>query len=121
MNSDKKYGFSAEKRIKKAKEFQYIQKFGTKLFSKQFLLIYTENNLEHSRLGLVVSKKVSKRAVKRNFIKRRLKEIFRLSQNEFIKPIDLVIIARKESLNLSYDEFERQILGTLKFKKLILK
>lgn len=114
-----KYKLEAHKRIKKSKDFQSIQKSGDKIFSKNFILIYKKNNLDISRIGVVVSKKVSKRANKRNFVKRRLKEIFRLNQHNFIENIDLVIIAKRECLVLDYQEFERQILGSLKYNKLI--
>lgn len=114
-----KYKLEAHKKIKKSKDFQNIQRSGEKIFSKNFLLIFKENNLENSRIGVVVSKKVSKRANKRNQVKRRLREIFRLAQHDFTKNIDLVIIAKKEALEIDYQEYERQILGSLKYNKLI--
>lgn len=40
------------------------------------------NNLPNSRLGLVVSKKVERSAVKRNRIKRLFRETFRTSQTD---------------------------------------
>lgn len=114
-----KYKLEAHKRIKKSKDFQSIQRSGEKIFSKNFLLIYKENDFDNSRIGVVVSKKVSKKANKRNSVKRKLKEIFRLAQHDFTKNIDLVIIAKKEALEIDYQEYERQILGSLKHNKLM--
>lgn len=51
------------------------------------------NTLGHARVGLVVSKKVSKKAVIRNRIKRQVRESFRLQQNNF-GSIDFVVVAK---------------------------
>lgn len=54
------------------------------------------NTLEYARLGLIVSKRVERHAVKRNRIKRILREIFRVSrQDERIKTMDWVIRLRR--------------------------
>lgn len=45
---------------------------------------FKPNGLEHSRLGLIVSKKISKRANKRNYMKRVLRELFRQTQNKWV-------------------------------------
>lgn len=52
-----------------------------------------ENGLGFNRLGLSVSRRVG-HAVKRNRIKRRLREAFRLSQHEPPLGYDLVIVVR---------------------------
>ena len=46
-------------------------------------MLQSENNaLGHARLGLVVGKKAAKRANKRNYMKRVIREWFRLHQHE---------------------------------------
>ena len=52
--------------------------------SRSFLaVLQSENNaLGHARLGLVVGKKAAKRANKRNYMKRVIREWFRLHQQE---------------------------------------
>lgn len=61
------------------------------------------------RLGLIVSKKTAKSAVQRNYMRRVLREIFRLSQSQ-LPIIDLVIQVqkpfKKSEFTLIKQEFE---------------
>ncbi|MCC6493999.1 MAG: ribonuclease P protein component [Pirellulales bacterium] len=62
--------------------------------SDELLVLYgCRNDQQHSRLGLVVSRKVGN-AVKRARWKRRLREAFRLSQQELPQGIDFVALPR---------------------------
>jgi ribonuclease P protein component len=50
------------------------------------------NSLGYARLGLIISKKIERRAVKRNWTKRILRETFRKNRfNDQIKRMDWVI------------------------------
>jgi ribonuclease P protein component len=90
-------GFSLAKsqRLAKPTEYQqvYSSKFwgGTPLFSFNALPTQTV-----PRLGVTVSKKVSKSAVIRNRIRRQIKEFYRLHQQEFLLS-DVVITAKPAS------------------------
>jgi ribonuclease P protein component len=58
------------------------------------LTIYAKpNDLGHSRLGLSISRKVGT-AVRRNRIKRLLRESFRLMQHDLPSGYDLVVVVR---------------------------
>jgi len=83
-------------RLKKKKDFAKVYKKG-KGFKQDFLFLKAvENGLENTRIGIVVSAKVAKKAVDRNLIKRRLREIMR-KRIEGIKPgLDIVIITLKD-------------------------
>lgn len=65
-------------RLKKKKDFEQIFKQGRGFKVDSLYLKIKENNLDSSRFGFIVSKKVSKKAVLRNKIKRKLREIIRL-------------------------------------------
>jgi len=79
-----------------------ILKNGKSLKSKNFIFLYLPSDEKHLRFGFIVSKKISKRAVDRNRVKRIIKEAFRLLLKEredlFYKPIDIVVIANKTLL-----------------------
>jgi ribonuclease P protein component len=63
--------------------------------SNAFFQVYARpNDLGHSRIGLVVGKKVAKRAVRRNYIKRSVREWFRLNRHQ-LGSIDYVVRARQ--------------------------
>ncbi|MEY4744787.1 MAG: hypothetical protein RL272_732 [Candidatus Parcubacteria bacterium] len=67
------------------------------------------NRLETPRVGFVVSTKVSKRAVERNQVKRRMREIVRKRLPGIIGGIDIVFMARPESVKMSFVEIERSM------------
>ncbi len=66
---------------------------GCKKKSPHFVLLFNHNNNCISRLGLTVSRK-NGNAVKRNYIKRFLREFYRLNQHHF-KNFDFVLIVRR--------------------------
>jgi ribonuclease P protein component len=63
-----------------------------KVSSGAFLLLAAPGATRSSRLGVVVAKKAIRRAVRRNRIKRLVREQFR--HHPFDKAIDLVVLAR---------------------------
>ena len=65
------------------------------------------NTLGKPRLGLSVSKKVGT-AVKRNGVRRRLKEIFRSSADNLPGNLDLVISARPAAAEASFEELNKE-------------
>jgi len=66
---------SKNNRIQKKKDIERIFKEG-KSFREDLLVLKTvKNNLDASRFGFIVSRKISKKANIRNKIKRRLREI----------------------------------------------
>lgn len=67
------------------------------------------------RAGLVVSKKVGK-AVVRNRIRRRMREILR---HMLLPPCDLMVVAQPEAATASYAELYRDLAFTLKKSGLI--
>ncbi len=82
-------------RLKKKKEFERVFKEG-KAKKKDFLFIkFIKNNLDDTRFGFVVSKKISKKAVVRNKVKRRLREAAREMLSEIKPGYDIVIVAQK--------------------------
>ncbi|GIW21575.1 MAG: ribonuclease P protein component [Candidatus Sericytochromatia bacterium] len=96
-------------RVKKKKDFEKIYKFGKCVASKYLIMYYVENNLSFQRSAFSISKKVSKKAVCRNKVKRRLSSIFYKKISFIRDSFDFLFIAKKDILNLSYKELENNI------------
>ncbi|OHX14952.1 ribonuclease P protein component [Chromobacterium sphagni] len=72
--------------------------------SNVFFQVYVRpNGLDHPRVGLVVGKKVAKRAVRRNYIKRCVREWFRLNQQQ-LGGVDYVVRAKLAFTRAQRDE-----------------
>lgn len=61
-----------------------------------------------SRLGITVSRKVGN-AVCRNRLKRWIRELFRVSQQQFCKAADISIVAKRQAGRLSHLQLNREI------------
>ena len=70
------------------------------------------NDLDHSRLGVTVSKRVGN-AVTRNRWKRRLREIFRRQKECFGDHFDIVIIVKPKGAQPSFDALQNDVLKTV--------
>ena len=94
--------------------------FKGKVFKKSLLKVSFKNNLfSHPRLGIVVSKKVSKSAVVRNKIRRVLKESFRTSLLKS-ESLDVVLIVTRPFVKEN-ESFYKQLRNTfLNIEKEIL-
>ena len=105
--------FTKRERVSKRAEFIKIYNKGVKKESRHFKTILLVNNLQWSRLGLTVSKKVGK-AVQRNAVKRRLREYFRLHKAFLAEPCDIVIICKPGAQVLTYAEMCEELNSILK-------
>lgn len=108
---------SKELRLKKSSSFKatYLNR---KVVSDEFFILYggRQKNIETipTKIGFVVSKKIHKRAVKRNKIKRRLRESVRilLKDNEFKnwdKFQSLIFSAKQEALNADFSAVKNSV------------
>ena len=69
-----------------------------------FLVLYTRpNRTSTNRVGLTVSKKLGK-AVVRNRVRRRLREIYRLHEGQFAPGWDIVVVARSRCVGADYEK-----------------
>ena len=100
--------------IKKNEEIQKIIKTSKKIVNKYFVIYYKNNELDHNRYCVSVSKKIGK-AHTRNLYKRRLKDI--LIKNNINNSTDYVIILRTAILGDSYDQIKNEILNVMKGDK----
>jgi ribonuclease P protein component len=85
--------FPKSHRLLKPTDFNNLRKDFKKKFSGPFLLIFKRNDLDHSRLGIAVTKK-SANAVYRNRVKRIVRNTFR-NNNIKRENFDLLVIFNK--------------------------
>ena len=111
-------------RIKKKKDFEIIFKKGKSFKNKLFILRFLKNNFNQSRFGFVVSQKVSKKAVIRNKIRRRLSEIIKDNLKNIQKPennLDLVFISLPETAGKEFLAIKESVEELLIKAKIITK
>lgn len=89
-------GLPREARLRRAGDFAALRHVSGRFGGRCFHLRYRGNELGHARLGLAISKRVSKRAVERNRIKRLLRESFRRVRHQ-LPAVDVMVMAREQA------------------------
>ena len=84
------FGFGSSLRLHKTDEYSSVFAFRRVLRGRWFNLHYCPNTLGHARIGLVVAKKLARRAVQRNLVKRIGRDLFRHTQAD-LPAHDLVL------------------------------
>lgn len=108
-------------RLKKKKDFQEVLKSGLTVRNKYFFLKVIERKENpFTRIGFVVSKKVSKKAVRRNRIKRLFRESLRLRMNKIRPGYDLVFIVLNSADGGTFLEIRKEIDMVLERNRLII-
>lgn len=102
--------------LKSSKEFNLANKYGIKKYGKYCLIIQTKNFNEITTdnpnicfFGMKVSKKLSKKAVIRNKIKRRIRHIMRdiaKNPNIDLSCQALIIIPKKDFYNIEFQKIK---------------
>lgn len=98
------FNFTKSERILKSSEFHLLSKSGKRAKNKHFTVVYSQGLFGTTRLGLTVSKKAGN-SVRRNKIKRRIREYFRISKSSFKNKWDMNIIAKPEAGCLTAEFF----------------
>jgi ribonuclease P protein component len=93
-------------------EFERVYRNGSVYRGKLFSVHVLPNTIGKLRLGLSVSKKVGS-AVKRNKVRRRLKEVFRSSMERLSGDLDFVISARPAAAEATFEELNEEFLRSL--------
>jgi ribonuclease P protein component len=99
--------FTKAARLHHRQEFLRAQAQGKRLHTRHFGVTLAPMAEGHSRLGLVVTRRLGK-AVQRNRVKRLLREFFRRHQNG-LPAFDLVIMAKKGAQTLVYRQVEEEL------------
>ncbi|MBD3330654.1 ribonuclease P protein component [Candidatus Peregrinibacteria bacterium] len=102
-------------RIKREK-IPYILKKGESYKTKLFIVRKMNNEEDFCRFSVIISRKISNKAVTRNKIKRRIYEAVRLKLKKFTpsKGSDIVLIPKKAILDADYSAIAEDINNIIK-------
>jgi ribonuclease P protein component len=106
-------------RLRKSSEFQRVRQQGRSITSRLLILAWTSNDVAQLRIGFVISKRISKRAVDRNRLKRLLSETIRPLLPELTPGWDIVLSARKDILTADLHTLEQDIPVLLRRARLL--
>ncbi len=94
--------------LTKNNEFQRVYSKG-RYAASAFLVIYVlPNRFNETRIGITTSKKVGN-AVKRNRMRRLIRENLRILSDRLTKGVDLVIVARKSEHTATLDIIGKEL------------
>ena len=109
--------FTKKERLLKSQEFIDAANKGKRFSTKNLTIFIKSNNIGIRRLGLSVSRKVGA-AVKRNRIKRYLREFFRLNKEFFPPSSDISISVKQGASPSGYNDVKEELTWFLtKIKK----
>ncbi|WP_029132186.1 ribonuclease P protein component [Sedimenticola selenatireducens] len=91
---DRKASFGRDLRLLKPAEFQRVFQNSRRSSDRCFTVLFLANGKMNARLGTAVAKKILKRAVDRNRVKRLIRESFRLKQHD-LAGLDLVVMCAR--------------------------
>lgn len=106
-------------RLRKRSDFQRVRQQGRSITSRLLILAWIPNEVTTLRVGFVVSKRISKLAVKRNRIKRLLSEAIRPVLPEVSGGWDIVISARQAIVDADLSTLQHDIVTLLRRARLL--
>ena len=107
------YSFGKDKRITTKTNFKNTFSENNK-FLGRFVVIWVQKLSEgKTKLGVISSKKMHNKANKRNFAKRRIREIFRRLSPYLNDNYNVIIVIRKSLLTSSWRDVKKELIDLL--------
>ena len=106
-------------RLRKASEFSRVRQQGRSLASRLLVLAWMPNEENKLRIGFIVSKRISKQAVERNYIKRLLAEAIRGLLPELPTGWDIVLSARNTITSVNVAVLKQDVVSLLQRAQLL--
>lgn len=94
--------------LKLNKDFRRLYSRGKSFVGGYTVIYVSKNRFGQSRLGLTVSKSTGK-AVKRNRLKRLMRESYRLIEDRISPGFDIIIVARNRALGKTQAQIQKDI------------
>ena len=85
--------------------------YATSGHANGYLVLYARpNRTDTNRVGITASKKLG-HAVVRNRVRRRLREVYRLNEDQFAPGWDIVVVARSQCINADFKKLTHAYLS----------
>ena len=99
--------------LKQNHEFRRLYNKGKSAVSPYFAVYCRRTGRPYSRLVITTGVKLGN-AVKRNFVRRRIRELYRTNEDKLKPGYDIVVVARTRAIFGRYADLERSFLQLLK-------
>ena len=96
--------------LKKNYEFQRLYSKGKSAVTSSLVVYVRKTKRSSNKIGFTVSTKLGK-AVVRNRVRRRLREIYRLNEDSFERGLEMVVVARVKAVRSSYSQLEKAFIS----------
>ena len=106
------YAYRKSERIRKNTEFLKAMK-GKRLSIDGLYLFYRKNDADNFRIGISVSKKLAN-AVKRNRLRRQLRNCISKALGDHAAGYDLVFVARQGLAGLAFEQIQSVVMQALR-------
>ena len=107
------FGLPRNRILKKKKDFQAVYSRG-KSYANRFLVLYVfRSNGFQGKVGFAAGKKLGN-AVKRNRVKRLLRESYRMNQGAIKDGVSLLFVGRKAAVDAGCQDLEKAFLALAK-------
>ena len=103
--------------VKKKEEFNDIIRNSKYIKNDYFVIYIKKNNYNYNRFGIAISTKIGK-AVFRNKIKRRIRNIIEENNLLFKKSYDYIIMIKRGKINYNYDILNNELKKLLNEEKI---
>lgn len=104
--------------LKENRVFRSLYAKGKSEVGPSMVLYCRKNGRQKNRFGITVSTKLGK-AVVRNRVRRRLREIYRLREEKLKPGYDIVVVARVRAVHSRYADLDKQFLRLAKKLQLL--
>lgn len=100
-------------RLKKRYQFNYVYKNGSHFSSSALVLYVSTSKTRSIKVGFAVTKKIGK-AVQRNAVRRRLREIVQKQLPNLKQNYNIILVARDNVSEFSFESLSKQFLDLVK-------
>lgn len=96
-------------------DIKYILRKGESDYSRFFIIKSKESKDSTPKICVITSKKLAKKAVTRNKIRRRIYEAFRtiIKENDIVEKKDYILIAKTEILSSDFWDIKKDLLSKI--------